>query len=485
MGRSKMNHHGKRHQGGTAAGSTKSEPKHPPNSRPHKKLKRERFWVEDCKETTLPANASGNESSGALLSLEVLITRSDLTDDYRQIPSPQKLSDTTCGNDEQTDQDALQRPIKTSGDGEGEKAETIEKGATSPAAMNNAVERNLSSFLAKKIARIDAAACEDIVAVDGTASTIDVDKAFICVQRARSAKKPMNVAGDSVEGFMPLPNGDCGDGIVNPHPKDEVPDKFWSQRRRLFTLFDDGIQLDKESWYSVTPETIAKHIAAHLVANRENVTILDPFCGCGGNAIAFAQRPEVNLVVCVDKDIEKLKKAACNAAIYNIPGKKMVFIHSNAIAVLSSYHDGKLVFPKQHEELTGASEKKDSQNRASSCVYKIGGTELLPLDIHCVFLSPPWGGMDYGNVGKRNYTLECIKVEGKKEKHVDMDGDGILCCAATALGTQSPVAYFLPRNINGISLGKSALKAGYTGPVVLEQNVLNGKLKTVTAYFGL
>jgi hypothetical protein len=53
------------------------------------------------------------------------------------------------------------------------------------------------------------------------------------------------------------------------------------------------------------------------------------------------------------------------------------------------------------------------------------------------------------------------------------------------VGREGPVAIFLPRNINGVSLGWSVLKAGYDGPIVLEQNVLNGKLKMVTAYLGL
>jgi hypothetical protein len=61
--------------------------------------------------------------------------------------------------------------------------------------------------------------------------------------------------------FKPMPNGDCGDGVLNPRPKDQVADKFWSQRRRLFTRFDQGIQLDKESWFSVAPEAIADHVA--------------------------------------------------------------------------------------------------------------------------------------------------------------------------------------------------------------------------------
>jgi hypothetical protein len=100
-----------------------------------------------------------------------------------------------------------------------------------------------------------------------------------------------------------------------------------------------------------------------------------------------------------------------------------------------------------------------------------------------IFLSPPWGGMDYVKVGKRNYTLSCIKVDGNTPS-TSIDGDSLLSFAASALG-QKPLALFLPRNINGIAMGESAVKVGYSGPIVLEQNILNGKLKTVTAYLGL
>jgi hypothetical protein len=38
--------------------------------------------------------------------------------------------------------------------------------------------------------------------------------------------------------------------------------KYYMKRYQLFTRFDDGVLLDsKESWYSVTPEKVAEHIA--------------------------------------------------------------------------------------------------------------------------------------------------------------------------------------------------------------------------------
>lgn len=39
-----------------------------------------------------------------------------------------------------------------------------------------------------------------------------------------------------------------------------------------------------ESWFSVTPEKIAEHIAERCKCD----TIIDAFCGAGGNAIQFA-----------------------------------------------------------------------------------------------------------------------------------------------------------------------------------------------------
>jgi trimethylguanosine synthase len=243
----------------------------------------------------------------------------------------------------------------------------------------------------------------------------------------------------------------------------------------LFSRFDQGIKLDKESWFSVTPEAIADHIAARLVGLDENLTIIDPFCGVCGNAIAFAKRDEVKLVVCVDVDLEKLKKAAWNARVYDIPNDKIVFIHSDAYTILSQYNNGSLL----------PSPSRENDPESSPLIekgYRIGQHELLPNKIDMVFLSPPWGGMDYLKVGKRNYDLKCIELDHAENK---IDGEELLIVAAKAVGEGRPIAYFLPRNTNGIKLARSVLKAGCTGPVVMEQNVLNGKLKTITAYVGL
>ena len=228
--------------------------------------------------------------------------------------------------------------------------------------------------------------------------------------------------------------------------------------------------MDTEAWSTVTPQAIADHIASRVASSGNKLVVLDPFCGCGGNIIAFAKRNEVSLVIGVDTDIEKLKNAAINANIYGIPPEKLILIHDDACSVMSAYVDGKRVpsdeVTKLHSTGTGFENSK----------YRIGGLELIPENIDVIFLSPPWGGIDYVKVGKRNYSLSCIKLNG-----ATVDGDQLLVLAAKALGNR-PLVYFLPRNTNGSYLGQSFLKAGHDGILEMEQNILNGKLKTVTVY---
>ena len=59
-------------------------------------------------------------------------------------------------------------------------------------------------------------------------------------------------------------------------PIEEQENKFYNLRYYLFSQFDKGIQMDKESWYSVTPEEISEYITS-VLPDSSNSTILDAF----------------------------------------------------------------------------------------------------------------------------------------------------------------------------------------------------------------
>ncbi|CAO3629444.1 unnamed protein product [Cunninghamella blakesleeana] len=92
-------------------------------------------------------------------------------------------------------------------------------------------------------------------------------------------------------------------------------EKYYYQRYFYFSKYDEGILMDYEGWFSVTPEAIAKHIAQRCKSN----IIIDAFCGCGGNTIQFAL--ECDRVIAIDIDPVKLMCAKYNAKIYGVEDK--------------------------------------------------------------------------------------------------------------------------------------------------------------------
>lgn len=64
-------------------------------------------------------------------------------------------------------------------------------------------------------------------------------------------------------------------------------EKYWLQRFNLFSKYDEGIKMDEEGWFSVTPEEIASRQADRCYGG---VVVIDGFAGVGGNAIQFAAK---------------------------------------------------------------------------------------------------------------------------------------------------------------------------------------------------
>lgn len=435
----------------------------PHSNTPHnKRRKKKGFWIEECKESY--------PKKGTVAGLTILITQSDLTDDHAQAVANNKLEDVVVAEDDTAPYDKEEKNSMKDMPQDNKESTTEDRD-----------NKSLEEQVAEREHNVPAAAADgkadsnnkspNFEETDATLNT----STFISVRRDPSASGKDRMFPSSPD-FHHLPGGDCGDGILNPHS--DVQDKYWAQRKRLFSRFDQGVQLDTEGWYSVTPEAIALHVANRIVKTipdkKRGLVILDAFCGCGGNAIAFARHPDVSLVVCVDLDQKKLEMAASNAKIYEIPPQKLLFVHDNVISVLEQWKD------RAHE---ADSSRKESKLRGD---YVLNGS--LPERLDCIFLSPPWGGTAYQNVGKSHYDLvNCIQISGNEQEGSNSicNGEQLLEHAARI---QKSIVYFLPRNINGIALGRSAMQAGYTGDinmVELEKNMLNGKFKTVTAYFGL
>ncbi|XP_042642266.1 trimethylguanosine synthase isoform X2 [Tyto alba] len=163
--------------------------------------------------------------------------------------------------------------------------------------------------------------------------------------------------------------------------------KYWAQRYRLFSRFDEGIKLDREGWFSVTPEKIAEHIAVRVSQSFSCDIIVDAFCGVGGNAIQFALTSK--RVIAIDIDPEKLSLARNNAEVYGV---------------------------------------------ADQIEFVCGDFMVLAADLQAdvVFLSPPWGGPDYA-------TAEIFDVQTM----ICPDGFEIFRLSKKITNN---IVYFLPRN---------------------------------------
>ncbi|XP_066154908.1 trimethylguanosine synthase-like [Euwallacea fornicatus] len=160
--------------------------------------------------------------------------------------------------------------------------------------------------------------------------------------------------------------------------------KFWFRRFSLFRKFDEGIKMDEESWYSVTPEIIAKHLAERCYCD----VIVDGFCGAGGNAIQFAFT--CKKVIAIDIDPKKIELAKNNAKVYGV-AHKIKFIVGDFFTLAPT------------------------------------------LEANVVFLSPPWGGTDY--LSQETYDLETM-----------LQPEGFSKLFSTATKISKNVAVFLPKN---------------------------------------
>lgn len=155
-------------------------------------------------------------------------------------------------------------------------------------------------------------------------------------------------------------------------PLDPTLEKYWAQRYRLFSKFDDGIIMDREGWFSVTPEEIAGDIAEKCRCDL----IIDAFCGMGGNSIQFAFTCE--RVIAIDIDPVKLQCARHNAAVYGVEDR-IEFVQGDFLQLAPTLKVSFLLF-----------------------VVLFLSAHLIAEKADVVFLSPPWGGPQYLDAPKFN-----------------------------------------------------------------------------------
>lgn len=147
------------------------------------------------------------------------------------------------------------------------------------------------------------------------------------------------------------------------NPFDEKYQKYWDRRYIKFSKFDEGVQVDLEGLYSVGPEDIADRNAIKTNAH----TVVDGFCGIGGNTIGFAKH--ANHVFAIEIDHDRIEMARNNLKVYGLD-HKVTFIEGD-------YFE-----------------------------------EVPKIKAEAVFIAPPWGGPDYSQ--KDKFSLEDFSPSGKK-----------------------------------------------------------------------
>ncbi|KAL6334629.1 hypothetical protein AAG906_019485 [Vitis piasezkii] len=197
-------------------------------------------------------------------------------------------------------------------------------------------------------------------------------------------------------------------------------EKYWRQRYNLFSSYDDGIKMDEEGWFSVTPEEIAIRHAERSGGG----CVIDCFSGVGGNTIQFAKM--CHHVVAIDLDPHKVELAFNNAKIYGVEDY-IDFIIGDFFQLASS----------------------------------------LKGDV--AFLAPPWEGH---HIKQFEFFLDLLKPK---------DGYSIFQ-AAQAITPN--IIMFLPRNVDLRQVEELSWLSSPPLNIEIEENYVQNHLKGITAYFG-
>ena len=164
---------------------------------------------------------------------------------------------------------------------------------------------------------------------------------------------------------------------------------FWHQRYYYYSKYDEGIQMDCECWWSVTPEIIAEYIAK--LAGPDSV-VIDGFCGSGGNVIQFSKF--CKKIYAIDIDKPRLDICRNNCKVYNCKDN-IEFILSDFLLM------------------------ENSPTFINKADY--------------IFLSPPWGGVKYKNTDV--YSIKNLMTPS------------IYDIVRVSLNVSKKIMFYLPRTL--------------------------------------
>ncbi|GAX75555.1 hypothetical protein CEUSTIGMA_g2998.t1 [Chlamydomonas eustigma] len=216
--------------------------------------------------------------------------------------------------------------------------------------------------------------------------------------------------------------------------------KYWLQRFSLFTKYEEGVQMDTEGWYSVTPEVLALHQAKMCKQYGNGYVVADAMAGCGGNVIQMANVfPEV---MGIEISERRCNMAAHNAAVYQVQAKTHFLC----------------------------------------CDFFQVAPELM---VDAIFVSPPWGGPKYQYCETFDVLSSMLDGQRSIKELLDVCMDTVTRSWAVNRKSEDRkdgrgvVSLFLPRNTDLLQLA-SVVPEGCLWTV--ERNFVNGKLKGITLY---
>jgi 2-polyprenyl-3-methyl-5-hydroxy-6-metoxy-1,4-benzoquinol methylase len=90
-----------------------------------------------------------------------------------------------------------------------------------------------------------------------------------------------------------------------------VPSKAWAKRYELFSLFDQGIEITKDSWDIGIPEVFAEHMGSRFT----HCKIIDAYCGSGSLTVQLARS---NQVAALDTSTDRIASARHNVGVYQV-----------------------------------------------------------------------------------------------------------------------------------------------------------------------